>query len=395
MPRLAPALAANLASSIYALVDFHTLDEAVTALKTKYGSILDINPQNMVSGRTGGPSVLKSRSGFGFVCLGKDTYKGHAFLIFRGTKFLADWLTNFNMGVSSSAFGQPMHDGFNQAFHSMLPQLSPFISQLKIQGVHSIHCIGHSLGGALATRCAEQIKSSTATAPYLYTFGAPRVGLRPFADTLTSNLSAEKMFRVYHRTDIVPCIPFWPFIHAPTTLGEHYDYYQPSPGEFPGAQWHSMQGYINTVGNQGWAALRNRKAKLNDPASIEGWINRTSPISFNLTNLEWLDKAINYVLNKCFNFVGSFITSIGSGTFTLMDRLAYILSQGINLAKNLSSLVLALIRKIMSLLGMKPVLDKVDATYAFIRGIFQRLSHRLSMQCQQVLDSVLINGHTV
>jgi len=196
------------------------------------------------------------------------------------------------------------------------------------------------------------------------------------------------MFRVYHRTDIVPCIPFWPFVHAPTLLNDTYDYFQPSPGEFPSGEWHGMDRYVATVGKQKWSGLRNKRSQLSTGESVESWLNKKGPISFNVTNLEWLDKAINYVLAKCLKGMGNTLVGAGAGTFTLMDQLAYLLKKGIDLSKDISNLVLSLIRKIMAMLGMKPALAKADATKAFIYKIFLNLSSRVSAHCQRVLDGV-------
>ncbi len=395
MPRISPRMSASLARDIYRLVDIPKLKDAVSELEYTYGSVMEINNSNTLKGKSGGPGFVKSRTGFGLCALGKGAYQGHGFIVLRGTKFLADWLTNLNVGVSRSCNGQSVHDGFNRAFCSMKPQIKPFVRALAANGVHSVHCIGHSLGGGLATLSAEYVKATTALTPNLYTFGAPRVGLRSFADTLSSNVGSTKIYRVYHQTDIVPCIPFWPFVHAPSILGDAYDYFQPSPGVFPGAKWHDMSLYVDTVGTQKWSALRNKRNRNNNSASVLNWLNREGPVSFSVTNLEWLDKAINYVLAKCLSFVGGTLTGAFSGTFTLMDQLAYILKKGVDLSSNLSGLVMALIRKIMKMLGMQKIIDKTDATAAFIRSIFQKLSHRISTYCQKALDNVLVNGQSV
>lgn len=395
MARLTPKDSAKLARDIYRLVDVPKLEDALAILNRDYGQIMDVQDSNFVAAKSGGPAFIKSRTGFGLCSFGKGAYQGHAFIILRGTHFLGDWLTNLNVGTSRSAYGQSIHDGFHQAFLSMQVKLSPFINSLGARGIHSVHCIGHSLGGGLATVCAEYVKASTPFKPYLYTYGAPRVGMRAFADMLSSNLSPERMFRVYHRTDIVPCIPFWPFVHAPTLMGDTYDYFQPSPGNFPGGEWHSMELYANTVGSHSWTALRNKRAENFSGVGIETWLNKKAPVSFTVTNLEWLDKAINYVLGKCLKGVGNIVSGAATGTFTLMDRLAYILKNGITLSDKISGLVLSLIRKVMSILGLNPALEKVDATHAFIRSIFQRLSRRVSEYCQRVLDGLMVNGQGV
>ncbi len=78
-----------------------------------------------------------------------------------------------------------------------------------------------------------------------------------------------------------------------------------------------------------------------------------------------------------------------------MDQLAYTLNKGINLAENVSSVVVDLIRKIMALLGMKKVLNVADLTRDFIRHILLSLHRRLNEFTQSVLNKVLVDGRSV
>ncbi len=394
MSELSAALASALARDVYRLVDVGRIEDALDRLNFSYGRIMDLRHECVLPVKTGGPGIIKSRTAFGFCTFGKGIYQGHAFIVLRGTKFLGDWLTNINVGVSRSSYGQAVHDGFHQAFKSTRPKIKPFIASLSSHGVHSVHCIGHSVGGGMATMCAEYVKASTTYSPYLYTFGAPRVGLQSFADMLSSNIGSDRIYRVYHQTDIVPCVPFWPFVHAPTYLCDSYDYFQPSPGVFASAKWHDVSLYVQTVGTQKWTALRKKRHVCKDPSNVLNWLNKEGPVNFSAANLEWLDKAINYVLSRCLGGVGNTVTSAFSSTFTLMDQLAYILKKGIDLSKGVSGLILSLIRKIMKILGMNSTLEKADATFAFIRSIFQKLAHRVSAYCQQVLDNVLVGGRS-
>ena len=392
MTELSAAAACALARDVYQLVEAPRVEVALARIKSLYDTFIEFGQDSVVPVKTGGPGIIKSRTAFGLCGLGKGIYQGHAFIVLRGTKYLADWLTNLNVGVSRSSYGQSVHDGFHQAFKSTRQKIKPFIASLSSHGVHSVHCIGHSVGGGMATMCAEYVKASTTHSPYLYTFGAPRVGLQSFADMLSSNIGPERIYRVYHQTDIVPCVPFWPFVHAPTYLCDSYDYFQPSPGVFPNAKWHDISLYVQTVGTQKWTALRKKRNVCKDSSSVLNWLNKEGPVNFNAANLEWLDKAINYVLYRCLGGVGNTVTSAFSSTFTLMDQLAYILKKGIDLSKDISGLVLSLIRKIMKILGMNSTIEKADATFAFIRSVFQKLAHRVSVYCQQVLDNVLVGG---
>lgn len=387
---LTPNFSSHLAKDVYQLTKTDSLEQAVSALKAKYGDILSVGHQNMIKGKTGGPGIIKSKTAFGFVMLGKGKYEKQAFILFRGTQYLADWLTNFNIGTSRSYYAQPVHDGFNTSFRTMLPKIQEFVSGLG-HDIKAVHCIGHSLGGALATICAEWMKSSTQFSPYLYSFGSPRVGFHGFADKCTKNLGAQKIFRAYHKTDIVPCIPFWPFVHTPNA---GVDYFLPSPGLVPAAKYHDMDEYIKSVKDKSWPQL----SKLQTPKSnesIERWLKKGGPVGFTMAALEWLNDALLYVLKKCLDVVkGALCLGISSG-LTLMDQLAYIFKKGIDVSEKVSSWVVYLIRKIMSVLGLGKVVEAGDMTTNFIRDIFRQLSKRVSDFCQRTLDSVLVDGRSV
>lgn len=388
MNELTALQSASLADDVYALTRFINQNDAVSFLKQKYGDVLSIKSTDIVKGKTGGPGIIKSRTAFGFTLLGKNKFNGQAFIIFRGTQYLADWLTNLNIGVSRSNFGQPVHDGFNKTFKTMQPKLKSFLDSLGPE-VSTVHCIGHSLGGALATICGEWLQSSTKYKPYIYTFGSPRVGLHGFADICTKRIGSTKIFRAYHKTDIVPCIPFWPYIHTPNA-GQ--DYYLPSPGIVPMAEYHGMDHYIDSVRGKSWGNLASLKSERKNDAGIEQWLKQNTPFGLTITTIEWLNQALIYVLKKCLDIGARLISATFSTTFTLMDQIAYILKKGIDLSKAISEWVVYLIRKIMHLLGMKKVVEKADLTFEFIQGIFIRLSRQINEYVQRVLSNVLVNG---
>ncbi|KAL3676511.1 hypothetical protein R1sor_026459 [Riccia sorocarpa] len=83
----------------------------------------------------------------------------------------------------------------------------------------SITCIGHSLGGALATLCAYQIAedeihktpSGTTIPITAFTFASPRVGNIAFGQRLTT--LGVRVLRIKCNQDLVPCFP----------LGDEYE----------------------------------------------------------------------------------------------------------------------------------------------------------------------------
>ena len=392
MTAISPELGARLANGVYSLTKREKLKDALTDLNLMFGDIFTFSEEALLKAKTGGPWFIKCRTAFGFTLLGKGPLQGHAFFLFRGTQYLADWLTNLNISVSRSPSGQPVHDGFNMAFKTMEPKLKEFMTTVQKSNVTHIHCVGHSLGGALATLCGDWMKSGYKIKPYIYTYGSPRVGLYGFADLCTTTIGAERIFRAYHKTDIVPCIPIWPFIHTPNA-GQ--DYYLPSPGIIPMAEYHGMDHYINSVKGKSWPTLAALESERKSDDGIVRWLKSSSPIGLTITALEWLNQALVYVLKKCLKGVAWAISGAFGTSFTLMDQLAYVLKKGIDVSENVSSLVLNLIKKMMEILGMKKVLKAADLTREFIRSIFLKLQQKVNEFTQAALSKVLVKGRAV
>lgn len=89
------------------------------------------------------------------------------------------------------------------------------ITQLKaLKAAHSsakIHITGHSLGGALATLAAPEVKASVGDVELLLTFGKPRVGNPLFALYVAAVVPT---FRVVHNKDSVPQLILFLFNYA-------------------------------------------------------------------------------------------------------------------------------------------------------------------------------------
>ena len=105
-----------------------------------------------------------------------------------------------------------------------------------------------------------------------------------------------------------------------------------------------------------------------------------------------MDAAINYVIYLCIKSIGSAGTIAVGGGLTIFDWTARIIREGLKLADGVSQLVLRLIVRIMQMLGMKPVADKIEATDQFIRHIFTMLHQRLSTYAQKAFDQALNSG---
>ncbi|MCW8193357.1 lipase family protein [Proteobacteria bacterium 005FR1] len=392
MAELRPVQAASLASDVYALTADLAMEDALQLLNRKYNDQFTFSDKQLLRGKTGAPFFIRCRTAFGFTLLGQKKLGGHGYILFRGTQYLADWITNVSAAVSSTSTGMPVHFGFNQTFCSMKPALAEFMAEAAKTGVRELHCIGHSLGGALANICADWVAGAYKMRPYLYTFGSPRVGLQGFADNCTKVVGAQSIFRAYHTTDIVPCMPIWPFLHAPVSGA---DYYLPSPGVIPMVEYHRIQRYRDTVRRSSWEELAGLKREQKNRAGIENWLKQSTPVGLTITSIEWLSEALLYVLERCMSNAARLISTTFSTTFTLMDQLAFILRKGIALSENVSSLILLLIRKILHILGMTKALEATDLTREFIRSVLLRLHARVSELSRAALSKALVSGRAI
>ena len=114
-----------------------------------------------------------------------------------------------------------------------------------------------------------------------------------------------------------------------------------------------------------------------------------------VTTLEWLSHAIIYVLKKCTEGIEWLISDSFTNGFTLMDKLAYILSKGLRLAETISSWVVLLMRRIMRLLGHKEILDAADLTRAIIHSTLLNLQTTLNRYVTTALNQAMVNGRAI
>jgi triacylglycerol lipase len=392
MSGISPTLSAALADSVYALARKNSIADAIKDLDLLFKNILAFSDSALIKGKTGGPWFIKCRTGFGFTLIGKGRYQGHAFILFRGTQYLADWLTNLNVICSRSSLNEPVHDGFNTAFKSMQPKIEEFVASFKSGGIHTVHCIGHSLGGALATLCGEWLTANCKIKPFIYTFGSPRVGLQGFATACTREIGGERMYRAYHKTDVVPCIPVWPYVHTPN---DDTEYYLPSPGVLPGAEYHGMNKYLDSVKDKSWQVLAGIKPELKTDASIAAWLKEQGPTGVTVAAIGWLDAAIRFVIRKCIAGAEWLMAKAMGTSATILDRLAYLLSNGVTLEENISVWVVHLIRKILSFLGQSRNISKVELNRAFIRSVLTQLQQKLNAIAQNALSNALVSGRAI
>lgn len=123
-----------------------------------------------------------------------------------------NWMTNFNTMLTSYSdiINAKIHGGFNDAYNAVKDRVrAAALDLVNKYPTARILVTGHSLGGALATVAAADLKIYLAVGNefMVYTLGAPRVGNAPFADHLFSLFPTGTYYRIVHYDDGVPHTP--------------------------------------------------------------------------------------------------------------------------------------------------------------------------------------------
>lgn len=99
-----------------------------------------------------------------------------------------------------------VHKGFYLAQQSVIDYVkSSVFTLLDKFPSYKVVVTGHSLGAAMATLTAVDLKAAGVTSPRLFNFGSPRVGDTAFAEYVSSYI--EDRNRVTHYKDMVPHVP--------------------------------------------------------------------------------------------------------------------------------------------------------------------------------------------
>lgn len=358
---LSPLETAQAAASVY---DIRIKNNVAEAFKdTKINDNFAMGTGEKFKGESG---IFRSKSGFGVIARGAGVqHQGDIIIITRGTKTGADWYSNAMIKPTLSANNKLVHKGFNNIFNSFKNDLS---NQLRQMNPTHIHCVGHSLGGALATLIAEWVHSEEIGKAHLYTFGCPRVGYKDFSEKLTFNLGAQQINRAYHKTDIVPMIPVWPYVHSPSS---GLPCFINSPGDYPGAQYHDIELYRSSVRqHKNWDNLRKRHPNTNLDNQVENWLDSDSPLSLTGNTISMINAAILYAIKKLALAGLQFI--IGE-TVNMVDALAAFLAKAAHTAKKTSNIISNLIKRILRAIG-KVFTEVKNITYTFVKWVLDSLS---------------------
>lgn len=376
MKVLKPIEAAYAADNVYRVM--HSSDMSVfhPSLEQNF----NLSAGQRISG-TSGALILKSRTGFGVISKGKGDFKGDAIIVFRGTKLMPhDLLTDMNVGIQSSSTGKLVHAGFNNVFRSMEADISRY---LRGMNPSRIHCVGHSLGGALATMAADYITEKNIARPVLYTFGCPRVGTRSFAEHLTMQANESNIFRVFHKKDPVSMIPLWPFTHVPAPGTECY-----IDSSHSMLRAHSMENYIDSVSHtNSWVPLKVRQPTMDWDNQVETWLGSRSVVGFTFNTLTMIHNAILYLVKKVMRTLGVGLQAGLTAGLTFIDQLSMYLAKGAKASKEVAEEVGGLLHRILAMLG-RGIRKVGEITLDFIRWVFMTLSRSLYQMASSSIAAV-------
>jgi hypothetical protein len=166
------------------------------------------------------PARAMAAGGSVFGLMGNNAQSKLAFVAFRGTLDLQDWVADFDAATEPYRelpdFGH-VHAGFQSVYLAIRDSLRAGLPQ-ACEGCTRLLITGHSLGGALAMLAAPDVPAAVPArnAPDLVTFGAPRVGLADFAARFNALIGS--CFRVVNFLDIVPTVPPAPYAHVGTAV---------------------------------------------------------------------------------------------------------------------------------------------------------------------------------
>ena len=336
-------------------------------------------------------------SGFGFMAQLNGGRSREIVIATRGTTHCReDYGTDINAIPTLGPTGHAIHKGFGTTFKSYVHQLNEFIQQQNLGfKPTAVHCMGHSLGGALANlnaaACAELGLNS-----YLYTVAAPRVGMVPYAEHLSKKMKAAHVYRVANEADIVTMVPCYPFVHSPYVHGTYLleaGMLKINPmqhmlangyGSMVNSSWKQMQsltqGKQQQLENSLYPANNKEAGQFEQLAKMPGAM-------FSGRLLKMINKAIHDMLAR---LGAQSLLSVGhyrTGAFTVLDQMAEILARYAQASHKQAKEVASMLNAIMAYLG-RSTHALADASVATIRWVFNLLHQSVTTMAKQAIQLV-------
>ena len=357
-------------------------------------SFVDIETLDVISATSG--LGLRALSGFGFMAQLNGGRSKEIVIATRGTEQIFDVATDINALPARGPTGHLIHMGFGNTFKSYVQQMKEFIKQQNLGfKPTAIHCMGHSLGGALANLNAAACAELGFNA-HLYSVAAPRVGMVPYAEHLSKKMNPEHVHRVANEADVVTMVPCYPFVHAPYIHGTHLL----DGGRLRVNPLKHMldNGYVS-MRTSSWKQLQSASQGRQLPLENDLRLTRGGGNGYFETMAHMhgamfsgrLLKLINSAINDLMVRLGAqsllSVNSYGTGAFTVLDQLSEMLARYAQSGLKRGKEMLGLLNAVMAYLG-RAANSVVDATVATIRWVFGLLMQSVNTMAKMALDAL-------
>lgn len=336
-------------------------------------------------------------SGFGFMAQLNGGRSREIVIATRGTtNSRADYGTDINAIPTPGPTGHAIHKGFGTTFKSYVQQLNEFIKQQNLGfKPTAVHCMGHSLGGALANlnaaACAELGLNS-----YLYTVAAPRVGMVPYAEHLSKKMKVAHVYRVANEADIVTMVPCYPFVHSPYVHGTYL--LEAGMLKINPMQHMLANGYGSMV-NSSWKQMQSQSLSKqqqlenslypanNKEAGQFEQLAKMPGAMFSGRLLKLINKAIHDMLSRLGAQSLLSVSHYGTGAFTVLDQISEILARYAQASHKQAKEVAGMLNAIMAYLG-RSTYALADASVVTIRWVFNLLHLSVNTMAKQAIQLV-------
>jgi pimeloyl-ACP methyl ester carboxylesterase len=336
-----------------------------------------------------GTTGAGTSSGFGYVLACNKGDRRHIVIATRGTRpelGAPDILTDLR--ASMSGFGEYglVHKGFKTTFDSVIGNLAR--DNTTIMDADVVHCVGHSLGGAVATLVAAHF-ASLGKSVKLYTFGSPRVGAFTTYSTMHKRIGKDNIFRTAHDLDPVTLIGPFPYIHVNPSPSDPNNFTLISPtGSLLSTANHDMSRYIDSVGSdpsQTWENARALAAQTDhDNCVLAKWLLHED------NNPGWVQYASAKTLGILFKLFSHVLRTISTSVIlglTAVDLLAEMLYNGLCKMAAFAGHVFTLLRHAATWAGIK-MAQGADFTAAIIRAILNAMLGRLGAMAAHAINTI-------
>lgn len=333
-------------------------------------------------------------SGFGYVARLKGIRSNELVLSTRGTLTASDWGTDLHANSTQGPTGHSVHKGFQGTFQSYIRQVESFIDIRKLGFKPTvIHCMGHSLGGALANLNAAALRELGYNT-VMYTLAAPRVGQVPYAEFLSNRFSESNVFRVSNESDPVPMVSCFPYVHAPYLFGTYL--LEGGALKINPMNHKIGKGYVGIQGKT-WAQLKSasqaRQKLLEERYFPNGkasghYAEQLAAASGNTVHskqfLNSINAAINMMLVKAGAVTLISVNHFGTGAFTTLDQIAEILIRHVSIFKSSVHELTGILSGIMKFLG-RPAVSVQQMGITLLKWAFHLLAHALQAMAQKAI----------